>query len=703
VRQVSVVLRRCSASTKHWRDKKGIEKKSMGKLSRLRDMPTREIGYRIRERIRLESERVLGGPSVGTFEENCLGRLRESFSRRFYLSLEDRQPLRSFVQRMFPQWTARAICQAEALCDHRVELLGYGELQLGATINWHRDPVTGAAWPRRFWADYDPVSDLSHGDSKNIHELNRHQHIARLAKAYLLCGDERYAEEAINQIDSWIEQNPEGEGINWQSSLEIGIRALSWLWTIYFLLPSPAFTESFAQRMTQSLVAQMRHVCAYPSVYSSPNTHLIGEAAALFIAGTVLGGIDEAATWRDLGAALLTQEAHRQILDDGAHCELSTCYHCYAADFYLQALVLARRSHFDFPPAVAAGVERMLGFVLHMTRPDGSLPQLGDDDGGRALALHCQDYRSYRDGLAVGAQVFGRPDFKWQGGVFCEEAFWLLGEDGWRSHAALSAVPPQGNGHVFSSAGYLVYRTGWSKDDCHSVFDCGGLGAPTGGHGHADALSLVFFAAGRDLLIDPGTGVYNAKKEWRDYFRSSAAHNTVVVDGRDQSEPAGTFRWESRASTSMLSHQILGDLHCAEGEHTGYTRLAGPVTHKRRLLFCGTGCWLIADELLGTGEHTFDFYYHFAPGIELRLMSAPGAPIEVLARTRPGDAGVTLCFHTAAQAEAELLEGWVSPRYGRREPASVLRLSVKTTPPLLVSTVVVPFEKGRARCAGSAE
>ncbi|HLW76304.1 MAG TPA: hypothetical protein VKS01_04950, partial [Bryobacteraceae bacterium] len=64
-------------------------------------------------------------------------------------------------------------------------------MQLGTEIDWHRDPITRVTWPGRFWADY----NLEHGprgcDSKIIHELNRHQHLPRLAKAFHLTGEER--------------------------------------------------------------------------------------------------------------------------------------------------------------------------------------------------------------------------------------------------------------------------------------------------------------------------------------------------------------------------------------------------------------------------------------------------------------------------------------------------------------------------------
>ena len=692
----------------------GAIDRPMGKLARLRAMSAREVGYRLRERILIETERakVRLWPALNLHAESvpndkcrlspgpgssCVSYLDQIFATRFYLSPADRESVCRFVLAKFPEWAEKASTEADVICRHEVDLLGHGRVELGTRINWLRDPITGTSWPHRFWADYDPVNETAYGDSKTIQELNRHQHIARLGKAFYLAGDERYATEAIAQIESWIEQNPVGTGINWHSSLEIAIRALSWLWTISFILPSRAFTEDVARRVTRSLLAQLRHVYRYPSAYSSPNTHLIGEAAVLFIAGSLFARIEEASQWRAFGAEVLTREVGRQVLDDGVYGELSTYYHCYAADFWLQALVLARRTHFEFPRAVSTQVERMLEFVMHITRPDGCIPLLGDDDGGRALALDQQHYRSYLDGICLGALLFDRPDFKRQAGAFREEAFWLFGRDAWCAYEALGTAVPSGDSHSFLPAGYFVQRSGWDKGDSHLVFDCGGLGILTGGHGHADALSLVLFSGGREMLVDPGTAVYNAAPEWRNYFRSSRAHNTVVVDGRDQSEPAGTFQWQTRAPARVCAQFRLGELEYVEGEHMGYGRLASPVSHKRRLLYCRPGYWMVVDELRGSGSHTLDFLYHFAPGLVLPNVpdarSDPSEPIELVAQAR--DSELLLFLDAASPLRANVVsgrsapaQGWVSSRYGAKQPAPVLCVTAESSLPLLAATVL---------------
>lgn len=703
----------------------------MGKLTRLRQMPRHEIAYRVRERLRIEAERgawklgvrrrdtdavrlpSLAEPSGPSFRRY----LAEVAAPRFYFmsSAETREQVREFVAANYPDWIESAVAGAERICSHRLELLGCGTVELGATINWHCDPISARTWPVRFWADYDPVADTRFGDVKVIHELNRHQHLPRLAKAFFLSGEERFAEEAFAQIESWIEQNSEGQGINWHSSLEIAIRAMSWLWTLFLALDSAALDEARARRIGHSLFAQLRHVAAYPSLYSSPNTHLLGEAAALFVAGVLFdagaasatpGRITgaardadtpgEAREWHERAGNWLHQQIERQVLDDGVHGELSTYYHCYALDFFLQALVASRHLSAPFPQASWRRVERMIEFLMHVSRPGGAIPLLGDDDGGRALALAASDYHSFQDALSTGAALFCRSDFKHQSGGFHEETFWMLGLEGWRIYRAVTNIAPQETAASFPAAGYFVQRSGWGEADSHLVFDCGGMGMLNGGHGHADALSVVLCSRGADLLIDSGTSVYNGAPEWRSYFRSTRAHNTVTIDGRDQSAPGGTFRWKRRAAARPLERFGHAGVELFSGEHDGYGTSCG-VIHRRRLLFCPPGYWILADDFRGSGARVLDFYYHLPPGAEIAMHEGEAEPVNLFAHN--GAAGLLLYFDATGALTpavqcggAEPVQGWASGRYGDRKPAPVLHASMRGPVPASAITVLAPFD-----------
>jgi hypothetical protein len=586
---------------------------------------------------------------------------------------------REFVANRFPHWVDAAILEAERLCRHEVELLNLGTVKLGSAIDWHRDPYSGRTWERTFWTEYRPEHDPEGRDSKVIHELNRHQHLPRLAKAWLLTGNRRYADEAVQQMLSWIEQNPTGIGINWQSSLEIAIRTISWMWTLFFLRSSDSLTENAARTIGNSLFAQLAHIHRHISLYSSPNTHLIGEAAALFIAGLVF----EDGKWLDAGAAILARESEKQIWPDGVYAENSSYYHCYALDFYLQAWILARQNGYPFAEAIPPKIEAMLHVILHLARPDGAIPLLGDDDGGRALALDQRTYRSFHDALCAGSILFRRGDFKQQSRGFAQEALWYFGAGAFDDFGSIAERSPSENHLYCPSAGYLAHRTGWEPSDSYLGFDFGGLGMLTGGHSHADALSVTLFAGGKELLVDPGTFVYNGAPDWRRYFRSTAAHNTVVVDGLDQAPMSGTFRWGT--SLDCIGSRSTGlPVEYAEGEHRGYASLG--ITHRRAVVEIPGKYWVLLDELRGAGDHTFDFHFHFGPEVEMESFEYRAESNSVVAWS----AGLLFATFTSAPMGAELSSGWMSQGYGHKQPIRSLRTTVQHSAPVWAATFLAP-------------
>ena len=670
------------------------------KLQRLVAMGPRELAHRVREKVYTELDRIgagIGGAELPAAVATPFKRyLTGSPSRRFYRS--HREDLRPFVHEHFPEWIDRTVAEADRLCRREIMLLGHEPVQLGAEIDWHRDPVAGRIWERRFWADYRLVGDSEGRDPKIIHELNRHQHLPRLAKAYFLTGDERYASEAVAQLNSWIDQNPPGLGINWQSSLEIGIRAISWMWTIFLLLPSQSFDDASAQRIGDSLFAQLEHIHRYPSVFSSPNTHLIGEATALFIAGLVFRDRKRPAAWLRQATAMLGEAAAKQVLDDGVYGELSSCYHCYALDFFLQAIVLAEQDEISFPEPLQRAVPGMLQFLMHLTQPDGALPLLGDDDGGRALALVKRDYRSFQDGLCLGAILYRRGDFKRQAGAFCEEALWMFGKQAWETYGQLESAEPTETQGRYGRAGYVIQRSGWGALDSHLVFDCGGLGILTGAHAHADALSVTLFSRGRELLVDPGTFVYNGAPEWRSYFRSTRAHNTVSIDGRDQAEQRGTFHWKTELTAQAAKEFTLPGLDYVEGEHGGYRRMPQGVTHRRRILHVPPESWIVVDDFRGSGEHRFDFHYHLAPGVEISRLERDESGVVAGAE----QAGLLLrLVADRPVASADLIRGetapiggWASRGYGGKRPCCTLRTTITGPAPAAAMTFIMQVLDG---------
>jgi len=665
-------------------------------------MSADEIWYRLRATIREQGDRIRalahpGGAPLFKIPQPYLTRdyLAAEPARRFF-STANQQTLRNLVRLEFPDWLAAVIQEAESICDGKIRLFGHAEAHLGTVIDWSADPISGQKWPKRFWGSYDLVGNLEGGDPKLVHEINRHQHLVTLARAYAYTEDERYANTALAQMESWIDQNPPGIGNNWTSSLEVAFRALSWMWTLFLLLPSRQLDDRRIEVILRALFSHFSHIYKYPSVYSSPNTHLIGEALALYVAGTVFASIKQARRWKEFGEAVLIEEAQKQISDDGVYAEVSTHYHCYAVDFYVVALALARKNGEDFPEAVLTRIESMLTVLASMTRVDGSIPRLSDDDGGQAVALGSKGYQDVRPILSTGAVLFQRPDFKWRSAQFHEHTMWLLGGDAYVAYVRMAQHVPDRLSSLFSAGGYFTSRSGWNPGDDHLVFDCGGMGTLGGGHGHADALSFVLSSGDREILVDPGTGVYNGAPQWRNYFRSTRAHNTVVVDGEEQAVASGTFSWETNYSTRIARHFTFADAEYVESEHDGYLRLPSPVVHRRRVLHVHPNCWVVADDFRGEGTHCFETFFHFAPRAAVRL--DPRRSLSAVSlRLAEKEHGLSFGFFASTAAHATIVQasrnpvqGWYSRAYGDIQPAPVLCATVHDAVPSASLSVLIP-------------
>jgi hypothetical protein len=433
------------------------------------------------------------------------------------------------------------------------------------------------------------------------------------------------------------------------------------------------------------------------SHHSAPPTHLIGNALALLYAGALFPGAAEAAGRRDQAVRLLISQSETQICADGVHFEQSTCFHAHAADVYLQFLLLAARNGIEVPPAVWQRIERMIEFLLAIRHPDGSIPSIGDADGRQLLPLAPRRAADSRGRFALAAAMFDRPDFCWAAEGLAPEVAWLMGSDGVQRFDALRPSPPaSGRSRVFPSGGYAVLRTGWERDAHQMIVDIGPLGCPvSSGHGHADILSLQCVVFGEPCIADPGTHCYSGDSKWRDFFRSTAAHSTVVVDGASQAEATGPFGWRRRPRVRLREWHSTSDFDFVDAEHDGYTALPDPVIHRRRVIFVKPGYWIVVDDLSGKRRHEIDLTFQFATS-DVRLEAHPWAR----AATSGGSVLWISPFPSApAQpalkcGEPSPTRGWISPEFARLSPAPMLIYSFAVALPWRIVTLLLPDRQG---------
>jgi hypothetical protein len=575
---------------------------------------------------------------------------------------------------LFPARAAAEVHAAQSLLAHRFDLLGQ-PVATGGPLAWSRDPISGRDWPREFSPDIRYRGDGSLGDIKFPWELSKHQYFFTLGKSGWLQTASEPAAEIIRQIDDWIAANPYQRGIHWISALESGTRAVSWI------LAYPFFSErcdaAFRRRWLVSLAEHMRFVERHLSFSQFANTHLVGEAATLVVGGLFLD-CRHSARWVETGLRILEREIQRQVTADGVHAEQSVSYHRFFLDhYYLVAALLAARGK-SFSTATLARMEAMTRFLMHVVFPNGSAPAFGDGDSARGLWVHAGAAGDYRALLALGAVLFDRADFKAVAGPAPEELLWLFGRDGVRRYGALAAQLPQQTSVGFSDAGYYVLREGWGAEDAMLVFDCGPLGFGPAAHGHADALSVQLCVAGYPYFVDAGTFSYNLDPSWRDAFRGTRAHNTVDVDGLEQSTPGGRMAWRSTAKANLRQRFSSSRFDLVEGEHDGYLRLTQPVGHRRAVVAMKPDAWMTLDVLEGPGSHRLELWLHAAPDCLVQvderratLTSPAGRSIEARICDDTGDSrGFELVVGDDSERSA-----WFSPSYGTKVPSRALRFA----------------------------
>jgi hypothetical protein len=644
------------------------------------------------ESLFLASARSAAAAGDWTGAHRALARYVVNRPAAFPLSPSALETLASRIRTVFPTAERESTARAGRILDGRYDLLGYTSLDFGRPPRWDYDPVHGREAPGGFWADV-PYLDPSAGDHKVIWEINRHQHWLALARAHHLAGDRRCYDEFVRQLEDWLAANPPLGGINWASMLELALRTLSWLWALHLFAPAAADEQDpAAPWMVDLLVAldrQLTHVERNLSLYFSPNTHLSGEALALYVAGATLPELRASGRWLALGRDVLAREATRQIRPDGGHAELSAHYHRYSTDFYLLALQVARASGDPAEAVLADAARRQARYLRTVADDTGRLPLIGDDDGGQLFPICGRLPADCRDTLAVAAMVLGEPALAI--GPAPEEAYWRTGDV--PAARALRGMRTEWPSAVLAATGYCISRTG---DGDHLVFDAGPHGYLNGGHAHADAHAVTATIGGLPLLVDPGTATYTMDPTVRDRFRSTAMHNTVVVNGRPQSVPRGPFHWE-RTTEAICSIARLGEgAEYFEARHHGYV----PIVHARAVLALHGLAWFIVDHLLhaaGTGEDVrTDAFWHLHP--DWTLVSAPGP--HVLLQHATGRTHALATSSSFAPVRGTKFEplGAHAPVYGRIERAECLRVSTGGSLPRSLVTVV-PMAAGRTALA----
>lgn len=564
--------------------------------------------------------------------------------------------------------------------------------------DWLRDPKTGIVAPLNFGKTLNYRDNQIVGDIKYLWEPNRHLHLVILAQAYKFTNKTHYLDGIVNALKSWHLQNPYLRGPNWTSSLELAIRLINWslTWQLIGGQNSDAFNgqsgEHFREKWMKSIYRHADFIRHHFSYYSSANNHLLGEAAGLFIASVTWpfwSAVDE---WRKTSHSILIDEASKQNSSDGVNNEQAIMYQQFVLDFMLIAAIAGKANQIEFPEPYWKRIEVMLEYISSSMDVFGNMPMFGDADDGFVTRLSPEDdFCPYRSLLATGSVLFNREDFKRKSRKLDQKTIWLLGNDVVEKYDKIATANDTSSPKLnFSKGGYYIIGTDFeTKHEVKCSIDCGPLGyLSIAAHGHADALSLWLSIAGEEVLIDPGTYAYHTNLKWRNYFRGTSAHNTVCVDGVDQSTIGGNFMWIQKANAYCDRIERSKQMDCFIGHHDGYMRLKDPVMHQREVLFDKSKMEIcIQDNMTCKGPHVIQRFWHFSEtcAVDLKGAEYRAKNTNSLVSLKPieKDSHLDLLYGDEA-----LPLGWVSRHYDHKVPTHTAAITNQINGPIELKTFI---------------
>ena len=565
--------------------------------------------------------------------------------------------------------------------------LGSGDCIL-EPILWNNDFKNGFKWPLEcYYKKYIQVNLSDNADVKIPRELSRSHFLLHLALAYKFTGKVKYAQKAYGFIVNWIDNNPLMYSINWCCAMDVGIRAMNWIWALS-LLHEYQVSDEINNKINGSLYQHGWFIYhnLEGNIFRYNNNHYYSDLVGLLHIALFFRNDKNGSKWFDFALKEFYRETRLQILPCGMHYEGSTHYHRLVLELVIPTITLLQRNGYSIPADIIGRYESMFDFVKQVIMPDGTFPIIADQDNGRGLPWGAEDINDMRYLLSLGATLFNRADFKSSGNGYNIYSA-IFGEID--SDKNYNSIPDENTfigSKFFRDAGLVVMR----NDISHLVYnaDNQGMYKDSGAknyHTHSDWFSFVLAVKDIQFIVDPGTYVYSSDPSLRNMFRSTAMHNTISIDGKSQAEIPDKKLW------SLNHHGFVRNIRWVSSvdsdkfsaEHTAFMRLTDPIIHKRSIEFDKKlNQWLIEDTLLGKEEHIIESWLHFDEGVLLEITDNNDAIIE----KKGIKLGITFIGNN--NLKLTIMDTYLSKSYGVKQASKALRISCDEKLPMNIKTKI---------------
>ncbi len=518
--------------------------------------------------------------------------------------------------------------KADTYLKHTFDLLGSGPTDLNSgvivdgynCIKWNEEFIRKVSYNKSvFYKNLRSKYKHKNLDIKVPWELSRLQHLIIIGQAYLLTGNEKYAIEVKNEIMDWIENNKPLFGVNWVSTMEVAIRISNMIVAYDFIKDSQCCTDDFLAKLIKSIYNHGIYIVNNLE-WSEEMTHnhYVSDIVGLLFIALNVPVFKESLKWKDFAGNELVNEMDKQVYEDGSDFEASTSYHRLALELFFYSYYLCTGYGIVLPDKFKCKLYKMFDFVQHIIKPNNKIPQIGDNDNGRFLIFREREILDHTYLPCIGSIVFEEKAWKRKEICFANEALWIFGKKGKDVWDKLPFNESGITSKEFENSGFYIIR----DNEFYMFISCGPNGQKhVGGHGHNDKLSFELCIGNDDFIIDTGTYLYTPEPVWRNRFRSTAFHNTLQIDGYEQSEISSRlFELSYNSQARKILWEIGENILKFRGMHIGYRKRLG-IDHIREIEFDKTSCELtIKDYLEGNGAKEVSRFLHIAPGIKLNLI-----------------------------------------------------------------------------------
>jgi len=555
------------------------------------------------------------------------------------------------------------ITNADNVCEGKIILFN-NNIILDNPVNWFRDYAHNINCPKKNANRINYRKPELVGDVMFIWWLNRHQHLMPAAIAYFITGNQKYADVVINQLQSWLDDCPFPLGPAWLTGIEAGVRMITWSWIFRFLFAKGKpnnCSNDFLNKWFVSIRQHVRFIDTHWAKYSSANNHIIAEAVGVLAAVDTWPRLFPEKNYKEICRGILKNETHEQISIDGVDKEQSTSYHAFVLELLINASVYDN----SLKKYLKKTIENMTRFLNALSGEKGFVPDIGDSDFAVASGLIPRSNSYYYYVAAAACSMERNSDIK---------------------HVPLISQPnewycrnkPVNKKHdksvYFENGGYAVWKnvlpSGVKVNLCMLLSNLGY--GQIAAHGHADALSFTLQINDEPVLIDPGTYAYHNQKKWRNYFKGTRAHNTLVINGLDQADIKGPFLWANKYYVHVDYVVMNKDQFIIKAEHDGYYRDEMVLTHRRELSWHPLlKKWILKDELIGNGNYDAELLFHVHP--DRKVVREHSNTFRIIGT----DYNLIIKFSAhfqcrVAHGEVNPPLGWFSPVLGEKIPSPTI-------------------------------